>query len=243
MTVEPWLVAGVTVVAAAYSMVGHGGASGYLALLAFTSISPKLASTTALVLNVVVAGITWVAFQRARHFDFRLAWPFLVGSIPFAALGGLLHVESRVQDLLLAGTLTYAAVVLAIRLPASAAPSEAPERWTCVGLGAGIGLLSGIIGVGGGIFLSPLMILRNWAKPHTVASVSAVFIWANSVAGLVARPWPRVQESLALWPLIIAGVIGAVVGSWVGAQRVSGIGLRRALAAVLVLAVVKLVLP
>lgn len=238
--IEPWLFFGVFAVALGYSMVGHGGASGYLALLAFTAIPSAVGATTALVLNVFVAGITLVVFGRAKHFDWNLAWPLLLGSVPFAFLGGRLKFENQVQDLVLAAVLLYAAGVLILSVPAKDGESQPPVRPILVGSGAGIGFLSGLVGVGGGIFLSPLMILNRWAQPHKVAAVSAGFIFANSLAGLSARPFDLLQESMSLWPLITVGILGAVVGSFFGAHRVSSLALRRGLGLVLLLAVAKL---
>ncbi len=240
--IETWLLIGVFVVALAYSMVGHGGASGYLALIAFTTIPSAVGATTALALNVLVAGITLLVFRRAKHFDGSLAWPLLLGSVPLAFLGGKLRFESATQDLVLALVLVYAAAALMLKTKTPSASSEktAPRRWVLTATGSGIGLLSGFVGVGGGIFLSPLMILRNWAQPHTVAALSAGFIFANSIAGLLARPSDVLQESLGLWPLTLGGVAGAICGSLLGANRVSSLWLRRALGVVLLLAVAKL---
>ncbi|MBS1708403.1 MAG: sulfite exporter TauE/SafE family protein [Armatimonadetes bacterium] len=235
------LAVGVFFVALAYSLVGHGGASGYLALLAFTSVDQKTASTTALGLNLVVAGVTFFTFRRAKHFSWPLVWPFLVGSVPFAFLGGSLKMESRVQSWILAATLTYAAVALVLPVKAGTEETRPPHRGIAIATGAGIGLLSGIVGVGGGIFLSPVMILAKWAKPHVVASASAVFIFANSFAGLLARPPRHLADAAAYWPLILAGLVGAVAGSYVGAFKTSGPVMRRALGAVLLVAVWKLV--
>lgn len=239
--VEPWLIAGVLVVATIYSMVGHGGASGYLALLAFTAIPATLGSTTALVLNVVVAGITLFVFQRARHFEWRLALPLLATSVPFAFVGGMLRFENHVRDLILAFVLVLAAFALGFSVKKGQISEKGPARGWLATAGAGIGLLSGIVGVGGGIFLSPLMILFNWAETRKVAAISSVFILMNSIAGLAARPSDLVVDSLDLWPLIVAGSIGAIAGSLLGARRVSSTNLRRALALVLLIAVFKLV--
>lgn len=238
--IEPWLFLGVFVVALCYSMVGHGGASGYLALLALTAIPSTVSATTALVLNVFVAGISLVVFGRAKNLDWSLAWPLLLGSVPFAFWGGRLKFENRVQDFVLACVLLYAASVLMVSVPKVEGDSQKPSRPILVGSGVGIGFLSGLVGVGGGIFLSPLMILKRWAQPHTAAALSAGFIFANSVAGLVARPFSVLEQSFSFWPLIAAGIFGAVAGSLLGAHRVSGVGLRRALGLVLLLAVAKL---
>ncbi len=223
-----------------YSMVGHGGASGYLALLAFTAIPIAVGATTVLVLNVFVSGIALVVFGRAKHLDWNLAWPLLLGSIPFAFLGGRLKFENRIQDLVLAVVLLYAAGVLIFSVPARDGESQPPGRPILIGSGASIGFLSGLVGVGGGIFLSPLMILNRWSPPHKVAALSSGFIFANSLAGLSARHYDLVREGLNLWPLIIVSILGSVGGSLLGAHRVSSLALRRALGLILLLAVVKL---
>ncbi len=242
MQIDVWLYPLVLLIAAGYSLVGHGGASGYLALLAFTAIPASVASTTALELNVAVSLVTFLAFHRAQHFRWSLAWPFLIGSIPLAFIGGSLRIESSLQSLLLGITLAYAACLLLFGMPRGN-PQEDPNPPTpglAVITGAGIGLLSGLVGVGGGIFLSPLLILFRWAKPHETASVAAVFIFANSVAGLAARPPSLLQESTALWPLLVFAILGSLLGSWFGANRTTGTWMRRALGFVLAMAVIKL---
>jgi uncharacterized membrane protein YfcA len=164
----------------------------------------------------------------------------MLGSIPFAVLGGRLSVESSVQNWILAATLLYASAALVIQVSPQSEVQTRPSRPLAIASGAGIGLLSGVVGVGGGIFLSPLLILLNWARPHTVASVSSVFILVNSLAGLSARPASLLAESVSLWPMMATGTLGAVAGSWLGANRVSSLGLRRALALILLVAVCKL---
>lgn len=241
---EWWLPVGVLLVALTYSIVGHGGASGYLALLAFTSISSKLSATTALVSNVIVAGFAFVLFQRAKHLDFNLVTPFLLASVPFAFLGGRLNINSSIQNVLLAITLLYAAITLLRSkqrsgLPANENPKEITPTIKLV-FGSLIGLLSGIVGVGGGIFLSPLLIIHFRLEPHRVAAASAVFIFANSLAGLAARAPDELQNSVQLWPLWLAAAIGGLVGSWIGARQTTPGGLNRVLAGVLLLAVWKL---
>jgi len=226
-------------VAAAYSSVGHGGASGYLGLWAFTAYSTQLGATLALVLNVIVAGLTFVIFRRAKHFDWKLTWPFLIFSIPLAYLGGKFAHQAHWQSLVLTLVLTYAAISLVFKPSQKTENPCAPTPFVSAMTGGSIGFVSGLVGVGGGIFLSPLMILLNWAKPHTVASLSAVFIFLNSLAGLAARPTELLQQSMEFWPLILAGVAGALLGSWFGAYQTSSRTLRVILALVLVVAAAK----
>ncbi|MFQ5778401.1 MAG: sulfite exporter TauE/SafE family protein [Terriglobia bacterium] len=247
LTADPLLLALLLVlvflVAIAYSSVGHGGASGYLAVLSFFGLAPAAMAPSALCLNLLVAGISFRAYWRAGHFAFRLLWPFLLTSVPAAFLGGLTEVPLRVYMVLLAAVLIFAAFRLLTAVPP---PQEerfirVPPLAAALPVGAGIGFLSGIIGVGGGIFLSPLLILLKWADTKRTAAASAAFIWINSAAGLYGHL--RRQESLdwtALLWLVAAAFAGGLVGSYLGAQRFRGLWLRRILGVVLLVATIKL---
>ncbi|MBM4169739.1 MAG: sulfite exporter TauE/SafE family protein [Ignavibacteria bacterium] len=234
----------VLVVALLYSSVGHGGASGYLAVLSFFVIAPAVMSSTALLLNVLVAGMGSYAFYRAGHFSFRLTWPFVVTSVPAAFIGGLISVSEKAYFFLLAVILLIAAYRMVIVVNGSAPEPDGSRTRLAVAwpVGGGIGLLSGIVGVGGGIFLSPLMILRKWAGAKQTAAVSAVFIVVNSMAGLGGRLVRGGLEFGSLWPLVVAAFAGGWVGSHLGARRFSSLTLRRLLAVVLVIASGKLLL-
>lgn len=230
-------------VAALYSSVGHGGASGYLAVLSFFAVAPAVMSSTALILNVLVAGIGVVVFFRAKHLEINLAWPFILLSVPAAFLGGLVHIADKTYFLLLA----FALLVAAIRLAFSFTMSEnhdglqKPSMIVALPIGGGIGFLSGIVGVGGGIFLSPIMILRRWADPKKTSAVSALFIVVNSIAGIVGRTARGGFEFSTAVPFIVAALLGGLLGSHFGANKFSGMALRRLLSAVLVIAAFKLV--
>lgn len=237
---DPTFVLLIALVGALYASVGHGGASGYLAVLAFSVMPVKQASVLALVTNVFVASISFFAFQRAKHFEWRLAWPFLLGSVPFAFLGGSLKVSEKVYSVLLAVALAGAALRLLWREKEQAKEVCPPPIGLGVGVGAGIGLLSGMVGVGGGVFLSPIMVLAGWADAKKTSAVASLFIVANSLAGLTSRPSSAVAQALNYWPLILAGVTGAIAGSIVGANVVPAPWLRKTLGAVLMIAVAKL---
>lgn len=232
------------IVAALYSSVGHGGASGYLAVLSFFAFAPATMSSTALLLNVLVAGVALHSYARAGHLSLKLSWPFILLSVPSAFVGGLLPVSDRSYFLILAGVLLLAAARLTMR---SSRPKGETEQKNVsmaisVPLGAGIGLLSGIVGVGGGIFLSPIMLLMRWADAKRTSATSALFILVNSIAGLggrFAKGGGQVEDVL---PLILAAFLGGLAGSYYGANRFSGVILRRVLAIVLVVAAVKMVL-
>ena len=223
-------------VALVYASVGHGGASGYLAAMSLLAYAPARMASSALMLNLLVAGTAWLAFWRAGHGSSRLLWPFLAGSVPAAFLGGWLQVSSNTYGWLLALALLVAAIRLCLPLTKGAGALKQPGRLVSLAVGAGIGLISGIVGVGGGIFLSPLMILLRWADPKQTAAASAGFIVVNSAAGLAGR---LVSGRLAIGPaapLVLAAFIGGLVGSRLGANHFSSTRLRRVLAAVLVVA-------
>lgn len=233
----------VFIVAMLYSSVGHGGASGYLAVMSFLAVPPAEMSTTALILNLLVAGISYLAFLRAGYFSGKLTWPFLITSVPAAFLGALIHMPLRAYQLLLAAVLVFAAFRLAVPLPKtqeSDGEQPMPIGWA-LSSGALIGLLSGIVGIGGGIFLSPLIILMKWADMKHTAASSACFILVNSAAGLCGRGVSNTVEMGAWAPLVVAAVMGGLTGSYLGANRLSGVTLRRILAAGLCIAAVKLV--
>ncbi|MBI3997765.1 MAG: sulfite exporter TauE/SafE family protein [Armatimonadetes bacterium] len=223
--------------AAAYASVGHGGASAYLALLSLAGADPNLMSTSALVLNVLVAGVALITYARAGHLSGRLTWPFVVTSVPAAYVGGFLTVSTRAYGLLLGVALLAAALRLWWT------PAEHPQKPLSSGValaaGAAIGLLSGLVGVGGGIFLSPLMILAGWAGTRQTAATSAAFIVVNSLAGLGGRAARGALVVGNLAPLVAAAFLGGLVGAWAGAHRLLPAHLRRILAVLLLFVAIK----
>jgi len=234
------LLALVFLVALAYSSVGHGGASGYLAVLSFFGLAPEAMAPSALCLNLLVSGTSFVSYQRGGHFVWRLLWPFLVTSIPFAFLGGLTKVSSRTYLLALSAALLFAAYRLFLSPPDNEGGLRVPSLVVTLPLGAAIGFLSGLIGVGGGIFLSPVLILMKWADPKRTAAVSAAFIWLNSAAGLYGQLLRKSVDWSGLVWLVGVAFAGGLVGSYLGAQRFRSLWLRRILAVVLLLATLKL---
>ena len=229
----------VFVAAVLYSMVGHAGASGYLAAMALYSVAPAVMKPTALTLNILVAAVGTVQFVRAGRFTWSLFWPFALGSVPLAFLGGSLGLPIPLYKRLLALVLLYAAYRLFRAAPAGGEPRPA-RLPVAVGSGAAIGFLSGLTGVGGGIFLSPLMLIMGWADARRTAAVSVAFILVNSLAGLLGhlssvRHLPREIG-------ILAGValVGGLLGSTLGSRRLPNPVLRRLLAVVLVVAAAKL---
>lgn len=229
------------IVAILYSSVGHGGASGYLAVMALFAIPAATTRPSALLLNVFVASIGTIQFYRAGHFAWRTFWTFALTSIPLAYIGGMITLPTTVYKIVLGMVLLFAAIRLAWNLK-SDADTKSPNVWFGLTLGASIGLLSGLVGVGGGIFLTPVLLLMNWSETKTAAGVSAMFILVNSIAGLAGNYSQLVGLPSDVWFWIGAAVIGGVLGSTLGAQRFDSLTLRRILAVVLLFAGVKLML-
>jgi len=228
------------VVAVLYSSVGHGGASGYLAVMAFLSVAPTVTRPTALVLNLFVASIGAFQFYRAGHFSWGIFWPFAVTSIPFAFLGGMISLPTSVYKILLGLVLLFAAFRLAWSFSKDVDPMP-PKIWIALICGAAMGLLSGLVGVGGGIFLTPLLLLMNWSETKTAAGVSALFILVNSASGLLGNHKQLSVLPPDVWFWIAAAISGGILGSLLGSHRFNSLMLRRVLAAVLLFAAVKLI--
>ncbi len=243
-----WLIVFIFLVAMLYSSVGHGGASGYLAILSLVGgVSQNEMSTTALILNLFVSLIAFISFYKAGHFSLALSWPFIVLSIPMAFLGGMIQLDNHTYYLLLSFVLILAAIKLAINIPLKKSNGnnntiEKQKLYYSLPIGAGIGLLSGIVGVGGGIFLSPLIIFLRWGDLKQTSCTSAFFIFVNSIAGLLGRHYQHRLEVGDLWILLISAFLGGLVGSYIGAKKFSDLTLSRTLAIVLFIAAIKLIL-
>ncbi|MEK6543801.1 MAG: sulfite exporter TauE/SafE family protein [Elusimicrobiota bacterium] len=235
----------IATIAALYASVGHGGASGYLAIMSLYGYSPQAAAPSALLLNLFVAAVAFTAYWRAGHLRMRLFWPFAVTSIPMAYLGARFTVAPAVYSAMLACALTWAATRLLRNPSREKIPQDhftMPPQATALTCGAGIGLVSGMVGVGGGIFLSPLLILRRWADTKQTAAVSALFIWANSASGLLGHYSRQSAAAFDLWPLAVAAVVGGAAGSWLGTERLQSPALKKILGVVLLIAAIKSVL-
>lgn len=234
------IILAIFVVAILYSSVGHGGASGYLAVMAFLAVAPAVTRPTALVLNLFVASIATIQFYLAGHFSWRLFWPFAIASIPFAFLGGMIHLPTNIYKIVLGLVLLFAAFRLAWSFSKDAEVKQ-PQLWLALIIGAAIGLLSGLVGVGGGIFLTPVLLLMNWSETKTAAGNSALFILVNSAAGLAGNYAQVTVLPSNVWLWITAAVAGGIIGSLLGANKFNSLMLRRVLAAVLLFAAIKLI--
>jgi uncharacterized membrane protein YfcA len=227
-----------------YSSVGHGGASGYLAAMALMGITPEVMKPTALALNILVTSIATFKFYRAGYFSWRLLWRFACTSVPFSFLGGTMTVPGHIYKPVIGTTLLFAAYRFWRTAHAEDVQShrQQPPLGATLVSGAGIGFLSGISGVGGGIFLTPLLVFIGWSDTKRSSGVSAGFILVNSVAGLAGHlsKVKTLPTSTLSWAL--AAAVGGWIGAEIGSKRLGSIGLRRMLSAVLVVAGVKMLL-
>ena len=229
--------------AALYASVGHGGASSYLAVMGLFSLSPEVMKPTALALNILVAAVATVKFYRAGLFRWNLFWPFAVVSIPAAFVGGATVLPARWYKVLVGIVLLYAAVwMYRSSLKPSTRQPHSPPIWAALVSGLVIGFLSGLTGVGGGIFLSPLLLYMGWSETRATSAVAAPFILVNSISGLLGHlsSVARLPPNLPIWA--VAVVLGGWIGASYGARRAPTPVLRQLLSAVLIVAGLKLVL-
>jgi uncharacterized membrane protein YfcA len=242
---DPFILAALFLVAAAlYASVGHAGASAYLAAMALLGVAPEVARPTALALNICVASFVTLRFWRAGLVQPRALLPFVIASIPLAFIGGAIHIPASLYKPLLGAVLLVAAagfVRSARRVADDDAPPPRIPVVPAIVVGGAIGLLSGLTGTGGGIFLSPLLIVAGWTTTRQASGMASGFILVNSIAGLTGNisAVGGVPADLPLW--IAAVLIGAVIGAEIGSRRASPPQLRLALGVVLALAGLKLI--
>jgi uncharacterized membrane protein YfcA len=239
------LAAGMLFAAFGYASVGHGGASAYLAAMALAGVAPAEMRPIALLLNILVSSLSSYKFYRAGYFRWRLFWPFAVVSIPLAYVGGAITLPGQAYKILVGVVLLYAAWQLwrSSRAGEEMRPVREPPLHLAMAIGAAMGLLAGLTGVGGGIFLSPLLLMLGWAGTKQTSAVAAPFILVNSIAGLAAV---MIAKSAALpayvWILAPAVIIGGWLGAEYGSRRFANPVVRRVLAVVLALAGGKMVI-
>lgn len=231
MEITLWLCAAFFAVAAIYSLFGFGGGSSYLAILVIAGFSYKSIAPVALSCNIIVAASGFYQYARAGHFNFRKTASFIILSIPMAYWGGSLTVSKRVFCLLLGFSIFFAALRLLITREFQVKVPTNTQQWALgIFAGGGIGFLSGLVGIGGGIFLSPLLLAVRWADAKQAAAAAAFFILVNSAAGLAAHLSKAPLEFSSVWPLMLSVFAGGLIGSRVGAHHVPNPVLRRMLA-------------
>jgi uncharacterized membrane protein YfcA len=228
------------IVAFLYASVGHGGASGYLALMALFSFAPETMKPTALLLNLFVAGISFFYYYKSGYFNKKLFLTFAVASIPMAFLGGMIEIDASIYKKILAVLLIFVILKMLNIFGKEKKDIKSIKLWLGIITGAGIGFFSGLIGIGGGIILTPLILLLNWGKMKEAAAVSALFIWVNSAAGLTGQLSSGVVLETESFILVGIAVIGGVAGAYFGSKKFNNKILRYLLAFVLIIACAKL---
>lgn len=227
-------------VAFLYSSVGHGGASGYLALMAIFSIAPEVMKPTALLLNLFVSLTSFIQFYRGKHFKWKIFLPFAIASIPLSFIGGMVHVDGTIYKKILGILL----LIPIIRFLFFSNIKVDETRKANIGLslvvGAFIGFLSGLIGIGGGIILSPILLLLKWTDQKQTAAISALFIFVNSLSGLAGQLTKGISFSADMFTYVGIAFVGGLLGAYFGALKFKQTVLQYVLASVLMLACYKL---
>lgn len=225
-----------------YASVGHGGASGYLALMALFSFAPEVMKPTALLLNLFVAGIAFYHYYKEGYFNRKLFLSFAITSIPMAFIGGMITIDASIYKKILALLLIFAILKMLNVFGNEKSKIKDIKIWQGLLVGAVIGFFSGLIGIGGGIILSPVILLLHWGKMKEAAAVSALFIWVNSAAGLIGQFSSGASLPSEAFIFVIFALIGGFLGGYYGSKKFNNKSLRYMLAFVLILASFKLFL-
>jgi uncharacterized protein len=238
----PLMLGLLAMVAFLYSSVGHGGASGYLAVMALLGVSAPLMKSSALVMNLAVSLISFLGFYRAGYFRIHIFLPFALSSVPMAFVGGIITLSDDIYKKILAICLLISIARMVYRFSENTQNPSPIPLWLGLLSGGLIGLISGMIGIGGGILLSPLLLVMGWANLKETAAVSALFIFVNSMSGLIGQ----IQNSTLALPenlqlALIATILGGILGAYFGSQRFNIPTLRYLLAIGLVIASLKLI--
>jgi uncharacterized membrane protein YfcA len=229
------------VVAFLYASVGHGGASGYLALMAIFSISPDVMKPTALMLNLFVSLTSFIQFYRGGHFQWKTFLPLAIASIPMAFLGGMVTVDADIYKKMLGILLLLPIIRFLFFRNLQASELVSPKTGMSILIGAAIGFLSGLIGIGGGIILSPVLILLKWTDQKQTAAISALFIFVNSLSGLGGQLVKGIQFSADMWVYVAIAFTGGLCGAYFGSLKFNQNVVKYMLAIVLMVAAWKLI--
>jgi uncharacterized membrane protein YfcA len=223
-----------------YASVGHGGASGYLALMALFGMAPATMKSSALIMNLCVSLISFIHYYRSRHFKWKLFLPFAITSVPASFLGALVTVDPVLYKKILGGLLLFPILRLLGLFGKESDEQNSLNMIVALVLGASIGFLSGMIGIGGGIILSPIILLFHWAKMKETAAVSALFIFVNSISGLAGllSKGLIIEPSVYFW--ITITLAGGFAGAYLGSKKIQSPVLKKILAFTLLLASIKL---
>jgi uncharacterized membrane protein YfcA len=237
----PFITISVVVIAFLYSSVAHGGASGYITVMSLFGITPALIKPTALILNISVACIGSWQFWRMGFLSWKLFWSLVTLSIPMSFLGGYLNLPATIFKTILGVTLLLSAIRFLVK-PIEDTVSTEPILPIVLSVGGVIGLLSGLTGTGGGIFLTPILLWMRWASAKTASAVSAMFILVNSISGLLGNLSATRQVSPFAAILLVAAVLGGIIGSYLGSHKLSHDVIQQLLSMVLIIAGLKIML-
>ncbi len=227
-------------VAFLYSSVGHGGASGYLALMALFSISPEVMKPTALLLNLFVSLTSFIQFYRGKHFNWKIFLPFAITSIPMAYVGGLLTIDAHIYKKILGILLLIPSIRFLFFANIKVDELRKSNVFLSLVIGAAIGFLSGLIGIGGGIILSPILLLLKWTDMKQTAAISALFIFVNSLSGLAGQLQKGINFSPDMYAYVAVAFVGGICGAYFGSIKFRQNILQYLLAIVLIVASYKL---
>lgn len=235
-----WFLSCIAVAAILYSSVGHGGASGYLAAMALFGLDPALMKPAALTMNIFVTMLVLSRLSRAGHFNWRLFIPFIIASIPMAFIGGAYTLNSSAYKVIVGLALILAMWRMLI-IVENDDKIRMPKTWVALFVGGILGFISGLTGVGGGIFLSPLLLMFNWANMRGSAAIAAAFILVNSIAGLAGYTTTAHQWPDGIPVLVVTAILGGLIGSEICLRRLAPNQLRKVLAIVLAIAGAKMI--
>jgi uncharacterized membrane protein YfcA len=224
-----------------YSSVGHGGASGYLALMALFSFPHLMMKQTALLLNLFVAGISFYQYYKRGHFNFKLFFYFAVGSVPASFIGGLWTIDPDLYKKILGFLLLFAIARIVFTQKNNLQKTNVPLPIIAVGIGVIIGFFSGLIGIGGGIILTPILLLMHWSRMKEAAAVSALFIWVNSASGLIGQFSSGVHLKSSVFLMLAFALSGGSLGAYYGSKKWKNKQLEYFLALILTTASIKLI--
>lgn len=229
------------VIAFLYASVGHGGASGYLAIMALFSMSPEIIKPTALLLNLFVSLVAFIQFYRAKHFLWRIFMPLALASVPMAFLGGIISIEASIYKKILGLLLLFPVIRFLFYKNIEVENIKKSTILLSVLIGGAIGLLSGLIGIGGGILLSPVLLLLRWTDQKQTAAISALFIFVNSSSGLAGQLYKGINFSPDMLSFVGIAFVGGLAGSYLGSLKFNQNILKNTLALVLLVAGLKLI--